>query len=229
MHVVAEQSSSHLLSRCFLRNLCVVRNQGPLFLNGYIPQASAAERSFGPSSLLTSHFGERCGGQFTSRIEDGPGVNRTPYPAEMTTFLARPASRPRAALQPDIRIGWGSGMGKQLTAPPPHTMSSPPPNIYAHLALSQDNAQREDVPTYKLSKKPSSPNPKPTADLPVCIIGAGMAGLYTAMIFQSLGIPYHIVDANTEKRLGGRIFTHRFDGGIGYDYFVSRFCIDAAS
>jgi sarcosine oxidase/L-pipecolate oxidase len=45
---------------------------------------------------------------------------------------------------------------------------------------------------------------------PVGIIGAGMAGLYAAMILKSLGIPYHILEANPD-RCGGRVFTYRFN------------------
>ncbi|TFY58617.1 hypothetical protein EVG20_g8079 [Dentipellis fragilis] len=62
---------------------------------------------------------------------------------------------------------------------------------------------------------------------PVGIIGAGAAGLYAAMILQDLGIEYEILEAN--DRIGGRIFTHRFNGEAGrhapkntperYDYF----------
>ncbi|KAF9649823.1 hypothetical protein BDM02DRAFT_3094095 [Thelephora ganbajun] len=55
--------------------------------------------------------------------------------------------------------------------------------------------------------------------LPVCIIGAGTAGLYTAMIFESLRVPYRIVDASTRDRVGGRLFTYRFPGGGPYDYY----------
>ena len=65
-------------------------------------------------------------------------------------------------------------------------------------------------------------NPCPSPTLPVCIIGAGMAGLYTAMILQDLKIDYHIVDANTKERVGGRVFTYRFPGGDTYDYYVCR-------
>ena len=57
---------------------------------------------------------------------------------------------------------------------------------------------------------------------PVCIIGAGMAGLYTAMILDSLGIPYQIIEANTQARVGGRLYTHHFPGGGLYDYCVSK-------
>lgn len=48
---------------------------------------------------------------------------------------------------------------------------------------------------------------------PICIVGAGCAGLYTAMILDSLNIPYEILEAN--DRIGGRIFTHRFNGEAG--------------
>ncbi|TFY70187.1 hypothetical protein EVG20_g2809 [Dentipellis fragilis] len=50
---------------------------------------------------------------------------------------------------------------------------------------------------------------------PVGIIGAGTAGLYAAMILQDLGVPYQILEAN--DRIGGRIFTRRFNGSAGYD------------
>ncbi|EGC33822.1 hypothetical protein DICPUDRAFT_94960 [Dictyostelium purpureum] len=43
----------------------------------------------------------------------------------------------------------------------------------------------------------------------VGIIGAGMAGLYSAMLLQDLGIQYHILEANKE-RIGGRIYTYKF-------------------
>lgn len=40
-----------------------------------------------------------------------------------------------------------------------------------------------------------------TDDGPVCIVGAGVAGLYTAMILQSLGIPYKIFESS--NKVGG--------------------------
>jgi monoamine oxidase len=50
-----------------------------------------------------------------------------------------------------------------------------------------------------------------------------MAGLYTAMILQSLGINYQIVDADTQERVGGRLFTYHFPGDDPDpgDYYVS--------
>ena len=53
----------------------------------------------------------------------------------------------------------------------------------------------------------------------VCIVGAGMAGLYIAMILDSLAIPglsYEILEASS--RIGGRIYTHRFSSAQ-YDYY----------
>jgi threonine dehydrogenase-like Zn-dependent dehydrogenase len=46
-------------------------------------------------------------------------------------------------------------------------------------------------------------------DLTVGIVGAGISGLYTALILQSLGIKYEILEANP-KRIGGRLYTHYF-------------------
>ncbi|KAF5325024.1 hypothetical protein D9619_010095 [Psilocybe cf. subviscida] len=47
------------------------------------------------------------------------------------------------------------------------------------------------------------------------IVGAGASGLYAAMILQSLNIDYEILEAN--DRIGGRLFTHRFNGEAGVD------------
>ena len=68
-----------------------------------------------------------------------------------------------------------------------------------------------------------------TANLTVGIIGAGAAGLYSAILLQSLGVDYEILEAN--NRVGGRIWTHYFDEAAWaqsrpgdpayYDYVVS--------
>lgn len=71
-----------------------------------------------------------------------------------------------------------------------------------------------------------------TADgvpLKVGIIGAGAAGLYAAMLLDSLGIDYDIHEGS--GRIGGRIYTYRFDQKAWdmakpdqpayYDYYVS--------
>ena len=51
---------------------------------------------------------------------------------------------------------------------------------------------------------------------PVCIIGAGVAGLYAAMILKSLDIKFEIIEAG--NRVGGRLFTHYFGKKDGSDY-----------
>ncbi|KAJ2998885.1 hypothetical protein NUW58_g190 [Xylaria curta] len=53
----------------------------------------------------------------------------------------------------------------------------------------------------------------------VCIIGAGIAGLYIAMILDSLKVPhltYDILEANS--RVGGRVYTHSFSDNL-HDYY----------
>jgi len=53
------------------------------------------------------------------------------------------------------------------------------------------------------------------------ILGAGIGGLYTALILDSLDIEYEILEAS--DRIGGRIFTYKFPGGGKYDYYVRCF------
>ena len=57
-------------------------------------------------------------------------------------------------------------------------------------------------------------NRAPRAGAKICIVGAGSAGLYAAMLLDTLGIEYDILEANTE-RIGGRLYTHRFNGEAG--------------
>jgi protoporphyrinogen oxidase len=59
----------------------------------------------------------------------------------------------------------------------------------------------------------------------VCIVGAGCAGLFTAMIFNhlnaqfpGLNVKYEILEANKETRFGGRLYTHHFSEEK-HDYF----------
>lgn len=73
----------------------------------------------------------------------------------------------------------------------------------------------------------TAPTPK---DIPlkVGIIGAGAAGLYAAVLLDSLGFEYDLIEAS--DRVGGRIYTYRFnetawsnstpDDPDYYDYFV---------
>ncbi len=66
------------------------------------------------------------------------------------------------------------------------------------------------------------PEEKLPAEMKVCIVGAGAAGLFTAMIFDylrgksqegvipDLNISYDIYEAAGEERLGGRLYTYKF-------------------
>ena len=57
---------------------------------------------------------------------------------------------------------------------------------------------------------------KQDKDFKVGIVGAGCAGLFTAMIFDhlkdqyGLNVTYEILEAANEDRLGGRLYTHYF-------------------
>ncbi|KAF8343482.1 hypothetical protein F5887DRAFT_973207 [Amanita rubescens] len=59
----------------------------------------------------------------------------------------------------------------------------------------------------------------PTKEKPVGILGAGASGLYTALILESLNIPYKVLEARDD--VGGRLFTHHFPNTTGapYNYF----------
>ena len=71
--------------------------------------------------------------------------------------------------------------------------------------------------------------PTPGGNFTVGIIGAGAAGLYSAILLESLGIKYEILEADV--RPGGRIYTKYFDEAKWeksnpgepdyYDYYVS--------
>lgn len=58
----------------------------------------------------------------------------------------------------------------------------------------------------------------------VGIIGAGVAGLFTAMIFDYLNeeyqtkVEYEIIECNSKGRLGGRLYTHYFSDAE-HDYY----------
>lgn len=76
---------------------------------------------------------------------------------------------------------------------------------------------------------PGLPNPFDISDellrflprLKVGILGAGVGGLYTALILDSLSIEYEIIEAS--DRTGGRVSTYKFPNGGKYDYYVRSF------
>lgn len=65
---------------------------------------------------------------------------------------------------------------------------------------------------------------KRTEYFKVGIIGAGVAGLFTAMIFDYLNeeyqtnVEYEIIECNSKERLGGRLYTHYFSDAE-HDYY----------
>ena len=59
-----------------------------------------------------------------------------------------------------------------------------------------------------LPSRPRDSSQELPQNMKVCIIGAGMAGLYSALIFDHLGIKYDLLEAN--DRPGGRVLTHYF-------------------
>ncbi|KAG8714986.1 hypothetical protein FRC09_017049 [Ceratobasidium sp. 395] len=67
---------------------------------------------------------------------------------------------------------------------------------------------------------PSPATAEPTPLIRVAIVGAGCAGLYAAMMLQSIGVEVDVLEAN--KRIGGRLYTHKFEGDYEaskWDYF----------
>ena len=66
---------------------------------------------------------------------------------------------------------------------------------------------------------PQNPSKVPEAEpsaLKVCIVGAGVAGLYTARILDKLGFEYDLYEAS--DRAGGRVLTHHFSDK-DHDYY----------
>lgn len=80
---------------------------------------------------------------------------------------------------------------------------------------------------YPTPPPPYTPTPE-LAKLPVGILGAGVSGLYVAMILQSLGIKYEIMEGSS--RVGGRLHTHKFPKNQGkYQYFGTLSLIPSTS
>ena len=78
-----------------------------------------------------------------------------------------------------------------------------------------------------LPKRPHRSSKHLPHNAKVCIVGAGMAGLYAALILDHLGVPYDILEA--ADRPGGRVLTHYFstrkhdyyDVGLGSSNMLS--------
>jgi hypothetical protein len=89
---------------------------------------------------------------------------------------------------------------------------------------------RDHIPLLQLPEKATIQAPTSSRELSVGIVGAGCAGLFTAMIFNHLReqlaeqkIPFQvnceIFEAAAEKRLGGRLYTYEFPQGGPHDYY----------
>ena len=81
----------------------------------------------------------------------------------------------------------------------------------------------QDVPLddFKIGLPPKDmKGPPPMPSGRVCIIGAGMAGLYVAMLLKSLGkYDFDIVEASAD-RVGGRVYTQSFpDQTVTHNYY----------
>ena len=85
-----------------------------------------------------------------------------------------------------------------------------------------------EISPLRIPKLPEfDPKDELPAEMKVCIVGAGAAGLFTAMIFDwlkkkaerkelpDLNISYDIFEANCKERLGGRLYTYRFPHAKG--------------
>ncbi|KAK2462137.1 hypothetical protein APHAL10511_005835 [Amanita phalloides] len=112
------------------------------------------------------------------------------------------------------------------------TLPSPPYDAHAHYARnliqrelrairSDRDVQTQSLPPIFGEQMGASTIKivKPTQQTPIGILRAGAAGLYTALILESLGIPYKILEAQGD--VGGRLFTYRFPDATGapYNYF----------
>jgi hypothetical protein len=103
-------------------------------------------------------------------------------------------------------------------------------NLYTHIPNEPGEIQdllpqipSGPVQPYDLPQLPEfQPRQTLPPEMKVCIVGAGAAGLFTAMIFDwlkekskcrvipELNISYDIFEANPQERLGGRLYTYKF-------------------
>ncbi|KAF5380291.1 hypothetical protein D9757_007919 [Collybiopsis confluens] len=112
------------------------------------------------------------------------------------------------------------------TEPPPKgPVDVEEPATESERAASEKATEILDDFANEMGIDPDSLGPGPPYDppselktLPVGIIGAGCAGLYTAMILDTLGINYETIEGS--GRHGGRILTHHFTKlDLPYQYF----------
>ena len=78
----------------------------------------------------------------------------------------------------------------------------------------------------KILKEALKPDPlrdtiRAARKIKVGILGAGISGLYSAILLESLGIDFELIEANSEH-LGGRAFTYHFNK----DYKSAKTCAE---
>ena len=91
------------------------------------------------------------------------------------------------------------------------------------LRLGRPLEDHEDLPEPQRLQLPTPPS---TGTSPrVCIIGAGSAGLFTALLFDYLNqnvpdfnVQYDIFESGDPSRVGGRLYTYNFTP-IPHDYY----------
>ncbi|KAF6811931.1 L-amino acid oxidase [Colletotrichum musicola] len=107
-------------------------------------------------------------------------------------------------------------VAQSLALPSPSTDSSEPvrrdSTLTCKIPRAEENPRaaffRKTVDGSSYCNHTKVPTPE-GVPLKVGIIGAGAAGLYAAILLESLGIDYEIHEAS--GRVGGRIYTYRFD------------------
>ncbi|OAA47548.1 L-amino acid oxidase [Metarhizium rileyi] len=127
----------------------------------------------------------------------------------------------------DESIGHATPIPACLRKPVSFPQTHPDPRLKSE---AQGNSVTKDLHQFVKQKLPKTATPSSVSNEldshKVCIIGAGVAGLYIAMILDDLAIPnltYQIVEAS--PRIGGRIYTHHFsnDKHDYYDVGAARF------
>ena len=87
---------------------------------------------------------------------------------------------------------------------------------HAQSLLDQHHAKFQNIPLVQPCSHPVE------SVIKIGIIGAGLSGLYVALMLDYLqdpGFDYELLEANPD-RIGGRIYTHRFSSDE-HDYYVS--------
>ncbi|KAG5637252.1 hypothetical protein H0H81_005251 [Sphagnurus paluster] len=110
---------------------------------------------------------------------------------------------------------------KNFTPPPAVDTSSQALTVAGKSAI-KDFQQKYNNPTGPgryIPIPPVLPTPNYTPSVfPVAILGAGVSGLYIAMMLDSLGIKYELLEGS--RRIGGRLYTHNFPSSPGkYQYY----------